>query len=108
MKLRNSVWLQKEKLQLNVDQLENLQQQHQKEKLLEKLQLKKQLQREKQLQKEKQLKDDNLVGTLTIVLMTTNCFHFSDSKTVLTVEHLVKKIVMNIIFIFLKHYTTCL
>ena len=104
MKLRNSVWLQKEKLQLNVDQLENLQQQLQKEKLLEKLQQEKQLQRErqhqnaeplqreKQLQKEKQLKDDNLVGTLTIVLMTTNCFHFSDSKTVLTVEHLVKKL----------------
>ena len=38
MKLRNSVWLQKEKLQLNVDQLENLPQQLQREKLLEKLQ----------------------------------------------------------------------
>ena len=82
MKISILAWLQKEKLQLNVDQL---QKQPQKEKLLEKLQLEKQLQREKQqqnakqLQREKQQKDDNLVCKLTIVIQTTNCFHFSNS-----------------------------
>ena len=55
-------WLQKEKLPLNVDLVENLQQ---KKQLLEE----EQLQKEKQLLEEKQQKDDDKnVKKLTIVI----------------------------------------
>jgi len=93
-------WLQKEKLQLNVDQQENLPQrkQLQREKLVEKLQQRKQLQRERQqrkplqrekqlqrerqqrkpLQREKQQKDDNLVKKINNRHEMTVCFPFSN------------------------------
>ena len=64
--MKNSIqlWLQKEKLQLNVDQLEHLPKQHLKEKLLEELQQKKQ----QLLREELQQNDDNFVSKLTIVI----------------------------------------
>ena len=57
MKISILAWLQKEKLQLNVDQL---QKQLQKEKQLKKLQLEKQLQREKQQQNENHVRKEKL------------------------------------------------
>ena len=62
MKMAIHQWLQKEKLPLNVDLVENLQQ---KKQLLEK----EQLQKEKQLLEKKQQKDDDKnVKKLTIVM----------------------------------------
>ena len=62
MKMAIHQWLQKEKLPLNVDLVENLQQ---KKQLLEE----EQLQKEKQLLEEKQQKDDDKnVKKLTIVM----------------------------------------
>ena len=62
MKMAIHQWLQKEKLPLNVDLVENLQQ---KKQLLEE----EQLQKEKQLLEEKQQKDDDKnVKKLTIVI----------------------------------------
>ena len=73
MKMAIHQWLQKEKLPLNVDLVENLQQ---KKQLLEKEQLQKEkqlleenLQQKKQLLEEKQQKDDDKnVKKLTIVI----------------------------------------
>ena len=62
MKMAIHQWLQKEKLPLNVDLVENLQQ---KKQLLEE----EQLQKEKQLLEKKQQKDDDKnVKKLTIVI----------------------------------------
>ena len=62
MKMAIHQWLQKEKLPLNVELVENLQQ---KKQLLEE----EQLQKEKQLLEEKQQKDDDKnVKKLTIVM----------------------------------------
>ena len=62
MKMAIHQWLQKEKLPLNVELVENLQQ---KKQLLEE----EQLQKEKQLLEEKQQKDDDKnVKKLTIVI----------------------------------------
>jgi len=93
MKMSSQQWLQKEKLHLNVDQL---QKQLQKEKLQENLQLEKQLQRERQhlnakplqrekqyhveqLLKEEQQKDDKLVKLTIITDELFSIFRFLNS-----------------------------
>ena len=83
MKIGKKPWLQKEKLQLNVDHLQKKQLQREKPQSEKQLQREKQLlkerqQSEKQLQREKpQSEDDNTSKTISRHLRTI-CFPFSN------------------------------